>query len=102
MSNVNNSTHSQADVILIPRQRSMSDGGICQAKGCKSYKNVRYSCGGSFCDKHRKEMWTIRTNIKKSQSIEDEIQWRKKEIDLRKFSDFSHNQYLLKLSFPES
>ena len=88
--------------ILIPRQRSLSDGNICQAKGCKSNKNIRYTCGGIFCDIHRKEILHIHRKVKISQTITDEIYWRKKEIDIRKISDFSHNNHLMMLSQKES
>lgn len=68
----------------------------CDAVGCYKKKTIQ-KFQGNFCSKHVGELGKIRMNKKLSLSLNDEINWRNKEIALRKYPHSGHIEYVLHL-----
>lgn len=70
---------------------------LCHAVGCRKHTKLISRYKGQFCKIHIVEMDKIRNNLavaKKYKKTSLEITMRKQEIEIRKFADNGHIDYL--------
>jgi len=77
-------------------ERLKSSQSTCDAVACYKTKTI-HKYQGNFCSKHLVELGKIRMNKALSLSLNDEINWRNKEIALRKYPHSGHIEYVLRL-----
>jgi hypothetical protein len=65
---------------------------LCYAVGCSVRKNLIVVRNGMFCEKHYEALNYIRDKIKSALTIEDEREWRLRELCFRKDADYKHIQ----------
>jgi hypothetical protein len=70
---------------------------LCDAFGCRKHARLRACYRGVFCAKHMTALASIRAMKGRTLTADDEIEWRTREVLLRKTMDAGHIHYINKL-----